>query len=68
MSDRESTLRELGVLASFTSVYDDPIKGCIGPQAFVLPIPTLSGFGDFTPISVRSYTIAVTDNAHMESD
>lgn len=68
MSRRETILQELGFLSSFTSAQDALIKGCTGPQALTPPIPVLSGFGEFTPISVHSYTIVVTDNANLESN
>lgn len=67
MSERYSTLRELGVYGDFTAEAQPRMNGC-GPQAYAPAIPSLSAYGEFTPITVRSYTVARSDHADMEPD
>lgn len=68
MSQRESELHRLGVQLGFTVGSDGHIRESIGPEALDLAIPSLSAYGEFTPISVLSYTVTVTEHADVERD
>jgi hypothetical protein len=68
MSERNKALKELGLHDDFTTDASKHMNGCIGSQAFTPMVPSFSAYGEFTPISVRSYTVARNEDADMESD
>lgn len=66
MSGREMMLGELGIQIGLPSPQSDSMRELVGPQAIDSFIPSISGYGEFTPISVRSYTVTRTENANVE--
>jgi hypothetical protein len=58
MTEREENLREVGIEFNLSESYDISAIG-LEPNGF-------SGYGEFTPITIRSYT--VPEDADLERD
>jgi hypothetical protein len=56
MISKEAALLELGVSLGSTESIGSDLNGARGLSSLYPGIPALSAFGEFTPITVRSYT------------
>jgi hypothetical protein len=66
MGDREATLEGLGITVG-SSLQELNIITAGSQAGLPSDIPCLSGFGEFTPVTARSYTtVKWVNNADME--